>query len=225
MPNYELQIIETGDGSHTLQIVNTNETYHSVFGAITEAQHVFIKNGLHKLPSSNNTIHILETGFGTGLNALLTLNEANSKLQKINYVALEIYPVPVNIIQKLNYTEVNKMEHLQNDFIQMHNCEFKEEVHFVNCFSFKKLRESTTTFYSKNRFNLIYFDAFAPDFDNEIWTEQVLKNMYDSLATNGILVSYCAKGVFKRTLLKTGFTIQNVAGPPGKREITIATKY
>lgn len=212
------EIIVTKDGSHSLFVPDLNENYHSVHGSIEEALHVFIKNGIHSHPKQN--INILEVGFGTGLNALLTLE--NRKQDTVNYTALEPYPVSKEIYTKLNFFE---QIHSEGDtFLKLHNSDWEQEIEINEKFTFYKSQERLQNFTTDKKFDIIYFDAFSPETQPEMWTEQSLKKCYELLNKEGFLVTYCAKGVVKRTLKSIGFEVIALDGPPRKRQMTRANK-
>ena len=207
------ELILTNDGSHSLFIKKLNETYHSIHGSIAEAIHVFIRNGLqyhHKL-----NINILEVGFGTGLNALLTLLNLNQK--RVNYTSLEPFPISDKIYNKLNFHELLKSD--KETFIKLHNSDWEENVSFTKNFNLYKVRKKIQYFNSSEKFDIIYFDAFAPEKQSEIWSKEVLSKCYHLLKPEGFLVTYCAKGAVKRTLKQVGFFVESLDGPPGKREM------
>ncbi len=212
------KIIKTADGSHSLFVPVLNENYHSKHGAIAEAMHVFIKNGLQSHPKKK--LNILEIGFGTGLNTLLTLEGSASK--KVHYTTLEPFPIEREIYSKLNFQDFIKSD--QSIFHRLHECDWGNDIklkqHFTLCKKKIKLQEFTT----EKKFDIIYFDAFAPEKQNEIWEKSVFEQCYNLLNKNGFLVSYCAKGIVKRTIKSVGFEVETLKGPPGKREMIRANK-
>lgn len=224
--NFEdsLELIITGDGSHTIFNKNLKEYYHSTFGAITESQCVFFDNGLSKYINQLPVISVLETGFGTGLNAFMAFLESEKYNQKIYFSGLEMFSLPISTIDDLNYTQHLNASNYKREFKALHDCAFEIEIKISNNFYFKKIAENIAKHKIKNEYNIIFFDAFAPEINEELWRIDVLQNMFDSLKKNGTLVTYCSKGVFKRNLKSVGFNVMNVPGPPGKREITLATK-
>ncbi|MFZ4797793.1 MAG: tRNA (5-methylaminomethyl-2-thiouridine)(34)-methyltransferase MnmD [Bacteroidia bacterium] len=229
--NNHHEIITTADGSHTLFHEVLNETYHSKNGALQESLLVFIQNGLanylHKNPIE--TIHIFEVGFGTGLNALLTLKEAMNRNIKIKYTCLEAFPLGFETINQLNYlNEENDI--LKTLFNKMHLCNWNEWIEINEHFSIykmeNKLEQITTNnlLQISNPFDLIYFDAFAPDKQPELWTTSIFKTIFDSMNIGSILVTYSAKGDVKRALREAGFIVKRLAGPVGKRHMLCALK-
>lgn len=219
--NRELKI--TNDGSSTIYIPEMDETYHSTHGAIQEAKHVFIENGLLTFEENNVTkLNVLEVGFGTGLNALLTLINQGERI--IEYTGLEAYPVEMGLINGLNYVSELGEEH-QSNFEKLHTSEWNEIVSIDNHFFLKKVDQKIQTVqFETSYFDLVYFDAFGPRAQGEMWQKQVLEKVATSMKTGGILVTYCAMGQFKRDLKSLGFDIEVLPGPPGKREMTRATK-
>ena len=218
----------TADGSHTIVIPDLNVTYHSKHGAIQESRFVYIKEGLHyflkeHLIKENETINILEVGFGTGLNTLLTLNEAVKLDKSIFYETIEPQPISFEEAQALNYATIVN-EKLRNNFLQLHSCAFNEMVVIHPLFSFIKVNTQLQNLKALHHFNIIYFDAFDANAQPELWTEAIFKKLYDLLYKNGILVTYCSKGIVRRAMMAAGFSVEKIKGPPGKREIVRAVK-
>lgn len=215
-------IIETGDGSKTIFLPDLDENYHSGHGAHREAVHVFIENGIRAL--NKDTLSIFEMGFGTGLNALLALNEALEKDIKIEYTGIEAYPVALQDALQMEYERF-----VGGDagllFKEIHTLEWGSE-HLVHPqFVFRKIHEKIEDHTpEKQSYDLVFFDAFGPRAQAEMWEMSVLRKMYEMLKTGGILVTYCAKGQFKRDLKALGFEVKSLPGPPGKREMTQAVK-
>ena len=212
------ELIITKDGSHSLFVPDLNETYHSVHGSISEAIHVFINSGLLSHPKKN--INILEIGFGTGLNTLLTLE--NIKNRKIHYTSLEPYPISSEIYNKLNFHTVTNSN--SETFLKLHRSDWEEKVFISENFTLYKTQKKIQNFISKKKFDIIYFDAFSPEKQTEMWTTEVFEKCFDLLNKDGFLVTYCAKGIFRRTLKSVGFEVISLDGPPGKRQMTRANK-
>lgn len=222
-----VQLIETDDGSSSLFVPALNETYHSFHGALREARHVFIHEGLaywHEA-SRNRSAKILEVGFGTGLNTILTLDYALKQKISISYETLEAYPLEMETINKLNYPKLLQDEHLKKQFSALHSVEWDKEVVIDPCFTLHKMYTKAEDFEPQNRcYDIVFFDAFAPNKQAELWTIPILRKCYDSLKTSGVFVTYCAKGQLKRDLKDLGFEVQTLAGPPGKKEMVRAVK-
>ena len=218
---YEIEIIKTHDNSHTLFHHQFKERYHSIHGAINESKHVFINKGLKII--DKEPIKVFEFGFGTGLNALLTLIYSNQHQLKIDYNTIEAYPLETEKIKKLNYLELLKVNELEEDFLNMHYAKDDETLDFGNM-NFLKSTKKWEDFHSEKKFDLVYYDAFAPNVQPELWTVELFQKMYEMMEQEGILVTYCAKGYVKRNLKAAGFIIESIEGPPGKREMTRAVK-
>lgn len=221
----KLKIITSSDGSHTLFREDIDETYHSTHGAIQEAKHVFIKNGLHKLLPEKDSISILEVGFGTGLNAFITYLESLNFKNKISYTGIELFPVTQDIVCKLNYTEaLTDKEEEKEVFSRMHQVEWGRETSFSDNFTLNKVNERIEDFSSDNLFDLVYYDAFGPRAQEEMWNKSVFAHIYNMMSSNAVFVTYCAKGQVRRDLIEVGFSVERLPGPPGKREMLRATK-
>lgn len=217
-----LKIITTHDGSHSLLNEQLNETYHSVHGALQESLHVFIKHGLDFISQNQKEIKILEVGFGTGLNALLTLQRANTENLSIQYTTLEAFPVEEDIWSKLNYVESaeSKMQ-----FQKLHRAKWNEAESISSRFVLKKLHTTLQQAELElNHYDLIYFDAFAPNKQPEMWELPMLQKIVNAMKTNGLFVTYCAKGQLKRDLKSAGLSVEALQGPPGKREMVRGVK-
>jgi len=222
-----LEIISTKDGSHTLYSPFFDEIYHSRHGAWAESEHVFIKQGIGSIleqDKNKKTLHILEIGWGTGLNTLLTyLFWKKQQELKIFYTALEPFPVGFEIIKKLNYTE--SLDEKTKDFFQkIHQIEWNQEKEIEENFNFTKLPIKLEQFSGKKTCDIVYFDAFAPTKQSEMWETSNLKTLFDTLKNQGILVTYCAQGQFRRNIKAVGFEVFKKEGPPNKREMTYALK-
>lgn len=221
-------IITTGDGSKTIQIEDWDEQYHSIHGAINEANHVFLKHGLlfffNKFVKGKSfqkepvEVSILEIGFGTGLNAFLTLIEANKLGVKINYVGVEAYPVAAHEITALNYSELISVKH-KAQFEKLHDSNWEKPNDITTHFNLTKEKKFFRDIQNKNQFDIIYFDAFGARVQPELWTESIFKIMFEALKVNGVLVTYSAKGSVRRAMQAVGFAVERLDGPPGKREM------
>ncbi|WP_073177012.1 tRNA (5-methylaminomethyl-2-thiouridine)(34)-methyltransferase MnmD [Flagellimonas flava] len=216
------RIITTADGSKTIQIEDWNEQYHSKHGAIQEAYHVFIEHGLRLFPEGK--VNILEIGFGTGLNALITLKEAARKNLDIEYVGVEAYPVTLQEVEALEYCDQLQVPQLKSIFQNMHQASWDEQAFISDIFKLTKQKKDFRDIDQKNLFNLIYFDAFGARVQPDLWTENVFAKMFLALRTKGVLVTYSAKGSVRRALQAVGFEVERLPGPPGKREMLRAIK-
>lgn len=220
----KLELIKTGDGSHSLFREDINETYHSTHGAIAESRHVYIDMGLKKVLEKGLKVNILEVGFGTGLNALLTLEYHYHHPISIRYHTLEPYPLKEEVYAKINHPEGVVYEGSREDFIQMHVLKDGESHAFREGFSFVKHLQKLEDFISEEKFTVIYFDAFAPNKQADMWGKEQFERLYALLEKGGVLTTYCAQGQFKRTLKEVGFEVLEMPGPPGKKQMTVAVK-
>ncbi|WP_235295675.1 tRNA (5-methylaminomethyl-2-thiouridine)(34)-methyltransferase MnmD [Portibacter marinus] len=210
----------TADGSHSIFSEKFQALYHSKHGAIQESQHVFIDSGLKYLEKQQ--VNILEMGFGTGLNALLTYIYAAESGLKIYYETIEAYPIKMEKVRALNYLDQLNRKDLTKIFHDMHNSEWNE-AHTFDDFTLRKVQAKIQEASFSGQFDLVYYDAFAPLTQEELWTPEIFKKIASYLNPNAVLVSYCCKGSFKRALNASGFTIEKIPGPPGKREMIRAT--
>ncbi|GGI58145.1 tRNA (5-methylaminomethyl-2-thiouridine)(34)-methyltransferase MnmD [Winogradskyella haliclonae] len=220
------KIITTGDGSKTIHIEEWNEQYHSVHGAINEANHVYLKHGLLfflSQISKNREVSILEIGFGTGLNAFLTLIEAEKRQQKINYTGVEAYPVKQEEIEILNYPELISTKY-KEEFYTIHDSTWEEQVKISKNFSIIKEQKLFEHIADNSKYDIVYFDAFGARVQPELWTETIFRIMYKAMKSNAVLVTYSAKGSVKRALKSVGFEIERLEGPPNKRHMLRAVK-
>jgi len=216
------EIIITSDGSTTIQIPEWNEQYHSIHGAIQEAYHVFIKQGLESV--SKKKISILEIGFGTGLNAFITFLEAQKNKLEIDYFGVEAYPVSLQEIEQLNYVSELEATSFAEFFTKFHKNSWEEKHQLTKDFSLLKRKQFFHEITDKNEFDLIYFDAFGARLQPELWTEEIFSKMFVALKDKGTLVTYSAKGSVRRAMQAIGFTVERLPGPPGKREMLRAVK-
>lgn len=211
------EIIITGDGSVTIHLPDMKESYHSKFGAIREAYHVFIQNGLAL--TKGQPVAVLEIGFGTGLNTFITYIEALKSGQHIHYTGIEAYPVAIEEAMQLNYvTELNATEH-QPVYNLMHNSDWEIPVELANNFTLIKQHKFFQDIADEGLYDLIYFDAFGYHAQPELWSEDIFAKMYKALKPNGILVTYACRTVIKNAMKAAGFTTEKLPGPPGKREM------
>jgi len=220
-------MLTTGDGSVTIHIPEWNEQYHSKHGAIAEAQHVFIKTGLHHFLSQKSKdvkvpLAILEIGFGTGLNAFLTLLEAKNLSVKFEYTGVEAYPISVSEISKLNYASL--LGESIGIFQKLHESTWEIPSEISDNFQLTKKKKLFSEIKAVEAFHLIYFDAFGARVQPDLWTEVIFTIMYKALLPKGVLVTYAAKGSVRRAMQAVGFIVERLPGPPGKREMLRATK-
>jgi len=212
--NSELLITE--DGSHTLFVPAIDECYHSTHGAVQESRHIFIEAGLKQCPKPE--IQVLEIGFGTGLNAFLTLIEAERSTKRIHYTSLELYPVDVEKALQLNYPEELAAEK-RTLFELMHTTPWNKEAEISPFFTLEKINTDFTQFDFTKMYDLIYFDAFSPEKQPEMWSLEKFETLYAHCNPGAILTTYCAKGVVRRAMQAAGFIVERLQGPPGKRQI------
>lgn len=216
------KIITTADGSTTIQLEEWNEQYHSKHGAIQEAYHVFLKHGLFSL--GRKEVSILEMGFGTGLNALITYWEAEKRNLNIDYTGIEAFPVAENEWKQLNYVELLNTPHLRSVFNEFHAQSWNKQCGLTPFFKLEKRQQFLNELAIKDNYHLVYFDAFGPRVQPELWTVNQFKKVFNALRIGGVLVTYSAKGSVRRNLQEVGFTVERLPGPPGKREMLRATK-
>lgn len=227
-PDTGLEIIVTSDGSPTLFSTGFQASYHSIHGAFQESCHVFINNGLLAFAEAHlpEKISIFEMGFGTGFNAWLTMKHCPSDLI-INYTAIEKYPVPLGTVESISEKLIGQPYFSDDDhdlFLDLHRKAWGQQ-HFLGVnFTLKKLQGDLEDFNAEESFDLIYFDAFGPGTQPELWSEDIMKKMYLMLAPEASLVTYCAQGQFRRALVSAGFRVEKLPGPPGKREMVRAWK-
>ncbi len=217
------ELVKTADGSHTLFVKTLGEHYHSTFGAVQESVHIFIEAGLKEC--NKVELNVFEVGFGTGLNAYLTLLETFKADLSIRYITVEKYPLTAEIWSSLNYpTTIPKGD--PELFRRLHEARWNETVKITDQFSILKLDSdlSDVDYSPLQPFDLIYFDAFSPEKQPELWETPVFNRISDHSSPGGIMVTYCAKGAVRRSLIEAGFTVERLPGPPGKREMLRGTK-
>ncbi len=225
----KIEVRTTADGSPTLYVPALDEHYHSTHGARQESAHVFIEAGLRPLLAagrgqSGRPLHLLEIGLGTGLNALLTLAAADATAVAIRYDGYETYPLPPAAVAALA-AQWADIPALRDAFAQLHAAPWGESLALTSIFSLTKwLAEVQAADLPASYYDLIYFDAFAPEKQPELWTEAVFAKLYAAAAPGAVLVSYCAQGQFRRNLRAAGWLTEKLPGPPGKREMTRARK-
>jgi tRNA U34 5-methylaminomethyl-2-thiouridine-forming methyltransferase MnmC len=213
------KIVLTEDGSSTLFSSKFGATFHSRHGAIRESEHIFINYGLKLVPEGN--LSILEMGFGSGLNAFLTLLEAQKSGCRIHYASFEKYPLTTEEYRALNYPEILGGGEWFN---KLHQASWDQSIEIYEGFTLKKLKRAFESLQALEQYDLVYYDPFAPAVQSHLWELPMLSAVYTSMRDQGILTTYCAKGSFKRALRELGFKVQSYPGPPGKREMTVAIK-
>ena len=224
-----VRIIDTGDGSHSLLNTALDETYHSRHGALQESEHVFIRHGLHAWLAQHpdaDTIRILEVGMGTGLNVILTVREALRHTEtSFYYTTLEPYPLSQEIVTQLNYPTLLDDAGLESYFRELHQAGWEEDQSLTNNFTLHKTQNTLQALpMAADAYNLVYFDAFAPNKQAELWECPVLEKVAERMVSGGIFVTYSAKGQLKRDLASIGLVVETLEGPPGKAEMVRASK-
>ncbi|HEB62537.1 MAG TPA: SAM-dependent methyltransferase [Bacteroidetes bacterium] len=219
-------ILYTEDGSHTVYAAKFDSLYHSSHGAMRESNHVFIENGLRYFfkTNKNGAIKILEYGFGTGLNALLSMDFAKKNDIIIEYTGIEAYPLDLEEIKELNYLEESGLSYLKREFLAMHEKDMIQDLELNKNFKFTKLKKMFEDFEEKDCYDIVYYDVFGAEVQAELWLRPQLDKVIGNLKKKGILITYGAKGSFKRALKSLNMEVQSLPGPPGKREITRAIK-
>jgi tRNA U34 5-methylaminomethyl-2-thiouridine-forming methyltransferase MnmC len=218
--NNDIHLIETSDGSHSLFVRSLNETYHSRHGAVQESQWVFIKHGLCQLKEIKKQ-RILEVGFGTGLNALLAMRWANEHHIYVHYTSLETNVLALELAEQLNYAS---SEQERSYFLKMHAAKWNQDVDITPHFTLHKAFREVQMESANEVVDAVFFDAFGPPTQPEMWTPDIFRRMFNALKPEGILVTYCAKGQVRRDMQSVGFIVERLPGPPGKREMLRATK-
>lgn len=220
----DLQVITTGDGSHSIYNGALDEVYHSRNGAIAESEHIFIRAGFDRVLDGERALHVLEVGFGTGLNALMTAVRCVEIPVQVWYQAFEPSPLPLRLTRELNYAGMLGGDACRY-WEKMHSAPNKQwhtvHDHFQLCLIAQPVEEPTLP---NNHFDLVYFDAFAPSIQPELWSAEVFGKLHAALKTKGVLVTYSAMGEVRRNLIRAGFSVERLPGPPGKREMLRATK-
>jgi tRNA U34 5-methylaminomethyl-2-thiouridine-forming methyltransferase MnmC len=214
----KINVYVTADGSPTLFVPELNECYHSVNGALTESEHVFIAAGYRAFEASDKDINILEIGFGTGLNALLTVAESAKHSGVVRYTGIELHPLPENIIHSLNFNDDADV------FRQLHQCGWGIYTGITDTFFLRKINTNFTNYRLDEKYDVIYLDAFSPEVQPELWTEDIFRKLFSGMNPGGILTTYCAKGQVRRNMQQAGFTVERLPGPPGKREMLRARR-
>ena len=211
------EIIITSDGSTSIHLPEWEESYHSKHGAIQEAQHVFIKNGLSLC--KGQSVSVLEIGFGTGLNAFITLLESQKANQNIDYVGVEGFPISPEEVLQMNYVNQLNVNQFESEFKMMHTSDWEKNVTISEHFRLTKRKQLFNEINDKNQFDIIYFDAFGYRVQPELWSVEIFIKMFEALKEGGILVTYACRGPIKNAMKEAGFKIEKLGGPPGKREM------
>jgi tRNA U34 5-methylaminomethyl-2-thiouridine-forming methyltransferase MnmC len=217
------EVFQTGDGSTSLFVPELNETYHSRIGAVAESQHVFVQDGLLHCAKENQNIRVFEVGFGTGLNALLTWKAAKEKNLSVDFYSVEKYPLEPELVSQMNYHLL--IDGVENeDFALLHHSDWEKWVKLDQHMQLYKARVDLDAVEIHSEFDLVYYDAFGPNYQPNMWTVEKLAVVHLLLNNGGTLVTYCAQGQFRRNLKTLGFAVEKIPGPPGKREMTRAVK-
>lgn len=218
-------LLLTADGSHTIALEPGSDTFHSRHGAIGESQHVYIKEGWKQVPkTAGQSIAVLEMGLGTGLNALLTLQESQTEGVSVRYEALELYPLEAELYTALNYCDCLQQPDLKPVFEAIHTAAWNEPVMLQKGFELLKRKVALADFHPQQSYHLIYYDAFSPNSQGELWTTLQFQKLYNALNPGGLLVTYCSKAVVRRAMVAAGFRVEKPQGPWGKREMVRAIR-
>lgn len=221
MKSYQRVPEKTADGTYTLYIPEIDEHYHSVNGAAVEARHVYLTEALKH--HGGKSVSVLEVGFGTGLNAFLTLLESIREGITIHYTTLELYPLDAEQVRLLNYGAQLAPEYAQLYFA-LHDAPWNEPVEITEGFILEKRNCDLLTCELEGDYDVVYFDAFAPEKQGEMWSEKIYGRIFERMTPGGVMTTYCAKGVVRRGFQAVGFTVERIPGPPGKREMLRAVK-
>jgi tRNA U34 5-methylaminomethyl-2-thiouridine-forming methyltransferase MnmC len=211
-----LQLEQTADGSHTLFVPSLDEHYHSTNGALQESRHVYIEAGLNRC--TRPEIRVLEMGFGTGVNALLTALEADRRQVSVHYTALEKFPLPKSLTEKLNYADLDA-----DLFRRLHAAAWERPERLTPYFTLQKIQTDFNDYAYPGPYDVVYYDAFAPDKQAEVWSPAIFERIRAAMNPGGILTTYCAKGSIRRRMQQAGFQVERIPGPPGKREMLRAS--
>ena len=226
------EVVTTHDGSSTIRLSDNGESYHSIYGAIAESRHIFIRNGLLyalSSPYQNRAIRILEIGMGTGLNLLLTAEEVIKKeALKLHYTAIELFPLTLEEIEALNYTNALDNPALSEIYNKIHLSPWGRDIELLPNLILRKLNIDILSIPDSDNvgegFDIVYFDAFSPNIQPELWSYKIFSAIRDKMSENSILVTYSSKGSVKRALREVGFVVNRLRGPEGKRHIVRAIK-
>lgn len=218
------EILLTKDGSHTIHIPEMQVTYHSVYGALQESRHVFMEAGFLYTAAQKDTLHVLEIGFGTGLNALLTAIAAKERKIQVAYHTIEPFPIDNSMVLMLTFPGLTDDILNRKYFLQLHESLPGEEIAINVYFRFTKYYEKMQYYKSTTPYDVVYFDAFAPETQPDLWNEDIFRKIYMMMAPGGCLVTYCSKGSVRRAMEAAGFAVTKLQGPPGKREMVRAIR-
>lgn len=215
-----IELILTKDGSHTIYDSDLRVWHHSVNGALQESTRVFIELGLLEKAQAGKEVKIFEMGFGTGLNTLLTVIEAQKHQYHIDFTTLEAYPLSVEKYSALNYDLLLESNVLQ----QLHQLSWNQKHEVMKDFSLTKIQDDLLKYQFTQKMDLVYYDAYSPNTQPELWTEEIFRKIYEAMNEGGILTTYCSKTVVRKALLAAGFIVEKHQGPRGKREVLKAIK-
>ncbi len=220
-----IEIKRTLDGSDTLFVPEMNEHYHSMFGAVQESRHVFIDQGLMAVDVGTDPVSVFEVGFGTGLNALLTALTAKAQRREVRYTSIELHPLETNVLKRLNYNSCLMEPDAGEEFVKIHETPWEKASQVNPYFTLTKFKADVRLFDPSGlAFDVVYFDAFAPEVQPDLWTVTIFEKMYQLILHGGLLITYSCKGIVKRNLREAGFSIKRLQGPPGKWEMLRAQK-
>jgi tRNA U34 5-methylaminomethyl-2-thiouridine-forming methyltransferase MnmC len=221
----DLQFIITADGSKTIFHPGKGEHYHSINGALQESKHVFLESGLQYFlkQGSHSMVSILEVGFGTGLNFLLSAQYAYDNHITLHYTGIEAYPISRNMISQSGYDKYVRKE-IWDLFTEKYEKTFQEETLFSPSIQLEIVRQKIAGFETSKRFDVLYFDAFSAVSQPEMWTNEALSQVCQYLKAGGIFVTYAMNGNLKRSMQALGFSLEKIPGASGKREMLRATK-
>jgi tRNA U34 5-methylaminomethyl-2-thiouridine-forming methyltransferase MnmC len=221
-----IELVKTADGSYTLYAPDLGEHYHSVNGALQESNHVFVRHGLLHFVGKNpeaRKIKIFEMGFGTGLNALLAMKVGFDLGLEMDYTSIEKFPVPLEVAETLEYGKLCNDVAYQHYFLELHQSSWGVKTQ-IDSFRLQKIHSGLEDFVPQSTFNVVFFDAFAPDVQPQLWSFDIFSKIYSAMDSGGILTTYSAKGDVRRNLMSAGFTVEKLQGPPGKRHMLRGTK-
>lgn len=225
MTSQYLKLVKTGDGSLTLYNTVIEEHYHSIFGAITESEHVFIRSGFDiAAKSARGDLSILEIGFGTGLSALLTLLRAREMKINVKYIGIDPAPVPEEILAEIDFEGIPRSGAGSDIFLSLHRSPAGQWSPHEQYFDLYKITEAYPCIVPSKDIDLVYFDAFSPEKQPELWDQEVFRSIHEVMVPGGLLLTYSSKGSVKRNLRAAGFTVKRLEGPPGKRHIVRAQR-